>query len=376
MEVESNLPRHGAGAKKSNYIISATVRASSSFTNLLLSAGPVSQNRSLTQDIQPSHLPDAQSRALEQHQSKIANMWDILHTGLLARWIRPASAHTNEKAKRSRIAKKFWSAYKKMKVLDWLSGKDSLIRNAKPHRNSRAYKECYVLLLVWELDDIGGALKEAEALKKELEERWGFYADIYRIPFIDHRDAQQTAVESAVLHFIEHRDGNSNLLFVHYGGHGDFNYRNEYILAMPHAGKLHQVRMKPIRERLRECQADVGIFLDACYSEAGIHRSVQPHTVEIIAACEEKKTTPGVSKESFTNGILRVLHHREDALNLHELSEELGKLNYPSLLETPVHHPLKLSVWGSIKLRRSAKCQDRYSDVTPLFPCLEDMTTE
>lgn len=248
------------------------------------------------------------------------------------------------------------------------------IFNGNPHRLSRSYDGCYVLLLIWEWDNIGGAGKEAEALKTELESRWGFFADIYKIPFIDQPDAQQAAVEGAISQFIKHRDGNSNLLFFHYGGHGGLSEGNEYMMFMPNGsgGPYHRFRFGPIRDSLHECKADVGILVDACFSGAAVDRAIMPHTIEIIAACDDTASTPGVQPHSFTSGIIRVLQYTEKTeLKLHELSEELQKLTYPRLRETPVHSALTVSLWGSIELQRldQFKGRDRYSNLTHLsFP--------
>ncbi|RPB14667.1 hypothetical protein P167DRAFT_59933 [Morchella conica CCBAS932] len=290
-----------------------------------------------------------------------------------AKWISPATYLLSPKEtprRKNRTANRLINSCKKL-TKEWFAHKKispENIPNARPNRKCKEYLNCFVLLLVWEKDNIVGASKEAESLKKELEERWGFWGDIYRIPFIEEKGRQQAVVEKAVELFIENRDSKSNLLLVHYGGHGGMNDSNEYVLQQHNDGRPHEVKLKPIRERLRECEADVGMVLDACYSEAGVFRSFEPHTVEILAACSAECKTAGVSLESFTNGILRVLRYQNEALNIYELSEELQRLAYPTLGTQP-KHLLKLSVWGSIKLRPGVGGPIRYPNINSLFSC-------
>lgn len=260
------------------------------------------------------------------------------------------------------IAKKLWGAYRRS------VGEKTYAPQVAPNRSTKKYDCCYILLLVWERDNIGGALKEAEALKVELEGRWGFFADIYKIPFIDTAEKQQEVVAEAISLFVNSRDGNANLLLFHYGGHGAINDNGEYTLAMSSTEKLHDFRLKPILKKLRECKADVGVFLDSCYAGAATHRAIDPHSFELLAACKEGNITPAVGPDSFTSGIIRVLHGREEDLNFYELFQELQAFALDTSLESePIHHSFQQSLWGSITLRLSTGGKVKHPNVLPVF---------
>lgn len=223
--------------------------------------------------------------------------------------------------------------------------------NLRPLR----YTGRYAAFIIFEQDNIGGCINEAQSLKSELEDRWGFIGKIYKIPFIDPPAELQKQVDSTVSSFIKTHDRRDNLLLVHYGGHGLVNNYGMYTLSMGNAGKSYDVYFRPIREQLLKCKSDVAIFLDACESGAARYRYYQRHTVEILAACAEDKSTPSVGPKSFTSGILRVLRNRDQDLSLKELFEELKKLEQPHLTEPPVHYTLRQSEFGSITFQRSAR---------------------
>lgn len=214
------------------------------------------------------------------------------------------------------------------------------------------YTHCFALFIVFALDNLGGCLSEAQALGKELQEGWGFEpAVIYKIPLKNAGTLQKT-VEKEVANFIETHDSCSNLLLVHYGGHGFINETDEYELFMEHKEKFYEIRLKPIRELLlRSCKSDVAILLDSCNAEAGIYRSPDLNTVEILTACMEKEKTPPVGPNSFTAAVLRVLRGCDrDSLTLDDLLLQLRK---DSLAANPVYKSLRVSTQGPIVIRRS-----------------------
>lgn len=226
-----------------------------------------------------------------------------------------------------------------------------LLCNPNRLPGNEAYTLYCALLIVFESDDLGGCLSEAESMGKELEEDWGFRVEIYQIPFIS-QDRLQKEVEKAVSAFIQKFDGGSNLLWVHYGGHGFVNREGKFMIAMPKKGTWYKILLAPIRERFLRCAADVAIIIDACQAAASSYRLHDSHTVEILAACAEERRTPEVGPNSFTSALVRALRNcKQDTLTLRELREILG--NAPSLENEPVRVALRKSIWGSITLRRS-----------------------
>lgn len=237
-------------------------------------------------------------------------------------------------------------------VFEWLKNLNPI--TDEPNRQSTMYGNCYILFLVWQNDDFN-CLIEAEALKRELEDRWGINGIIYKIPSIKPQWKLQQEVEQVVKKFIEDYDGDSNLLLIHYGGHGMIGKRRDYYLGMGQ----ERILWAPIRNLLLSCKADVAIFIDACFAAAAVYRVSYRHTVELIG-CPEKTVTLGSGPRTFTKMLLQAFQtHPNDQMELRYLNLEVqspsqGQVDFINRFPeaNPKHYTIRKSDRGHIILRR------------------------
>lgn len=137
---------------------------------------------------------------------------------------------------------------------------DESDRSKIPSINHRPpkYDHCYILLLFEEYDTIGGASKEAEALKAEFEfeTRWGFIVDLSPIPIIATPRKQQAVVEEIVSSFVSRRGGSFNLLLVYYGGHSvGYDDTRSYKIGDSDEYQSYEAHLKHIQNILERCQS-------------------------------------------------------------------------------------------------------------------------
>ena len=84
-------------------------------------------------------------------------------------------------------------------------------------RHSR-YKGVYVLLLSWEMDNLG-VIREIMELQEVFRSQYHFETEEWKIP--SHKS--HNSLSSRILNFVESYDDKNNLLIIYYGGHGGMN---------------------------------------------------------------------------------------------------------------------------------------------------------
>lgn len=224
-----------------------------------------------------------------------------------------------------------------------------------PYRRSEGYKSCHILFIYWAEDNLGGCSTEAENLGEVLEElEWINSRESLSIPLNNQNEELQVYNEERIADFIRRKDGDSNLLLFHYGGHGRITPNGRRFACKM---ELKEVNWQTIRDKqIYNARADVGILMDECTAESATYRWNYPHAVELIG-CPEGTVTPEVGPRSFTRRLIKYFRsYTGNVLVLKNIPRELEQPLQGSGLPLPegnlMHYMMRMSANGDITLRK------------------------
>ncbi|KAL2060583.1 hypothetical protein VTL71DRAFT_9224 [Oculimacula yallundae] len=171
-----------------------------------------------------------------------------------------------------------------------------------------------VLLLYWQVN-----AEQDEAYRKEgrllgdlFDKTFKYDVQEFPIPLENSHLALRNRIDKEVLVASDAASkGNAKaLLIVHYGGHGDGDFRQQRSIwassAVASQGEP-MVEWFRIQQNLEDSPADVLLLLDCCFSGTAGRAIGQASRIEVLTASSKTELTPAPGPSSFTSGLIAAL---------------------------------------------------------------------